>query len=410
MRRIFTYALMLCCLIISSVASAAQVTDAKWGVSADNVVRIVIDSTAPVTYSVDAESRLLTLTVDAPYKEEINCSEKVRSTLVPSMQTVSMGDKTVIKLALTKQITAADYKSFTLKADPTTKRPDRVVLDITAAKSAAANNTVAANTSSSVKAPAVVSSKPVVSNKPTAAGSVPVVVKPVVKTDTDKKDRDKDKEKEDKKEEKKETPKKEVIKSDGKYRTSGGLKGKIITLDPGHGGSDPGAVGANGTKEKNITLAIAEKVEELLKKRGAKVYMTRTTDKDVFGPYASDVDELQARVNVAEKHDSDLFVSLHINSSVNKKIGGFSTFYYPKTSQDLKIAKAIQDQLTSNFGVDDLGVREANFYVIKRSSMPATLLELCFISNPKEEKLMNSKWFQNKTAKLIAEGIEEYFE
>lgn len=410
MRRIFTYALMLCCLIISSVASAAQVTDAKWGVSADNVVRVVIDTTAPVTYSVDAESRLLTLTVDAPYKGNINRSEKVRSTLVPSMQTVSMGEKTVIKLALTKQITAADYKSFTLKADPTTKRPNRVVLDITAAKAAAASSTVAANTSSSVKAPAVVSSRPVVSNKPTAVGSVPVAA-PVVKTDSDKEDKkDKDKDKEDKKEEKKETPKKEVIKADGKYRTSGGLKGKIITLDPGHGGSDPGAVGANGTKEKNITLAIAEKVEELLKKRGAKVYMTRTTDKDVYGPYASDVDELQARVNVAEKHDSDLFISLHINSSVNKKIGGFSTYYYPKTSQDLKIAKAIQDQLTSNFGVDDLGVREANFYVIKRSTMPATLLELCFISNEKEEKLMNSKWFQNKTAKLIAEGIEEYFE
>lgn len=408
MRRIFTYALMLCCLIISSVASAAQVTDAKWGVSADNVVRVVIDTTAPVTYSVDAESRLLTLTVDAPYKENINRSEKVRSTLVPSMQTVSMGEKTVIKLALTKQITAADYKSFTLKADPTTKRPNRVVLDITAAKAASASSTVAANTSSSVKAPAVVSSKPVVSNKPTTVGSVPVAV-PVVKTDSDKEDK-KDKDKEVKKEEKKETPKKEVIKSDGKYRTSGGLKGKIITLDPGHGGSDPGAVGANGTKEKNITLAIAEKVEELLKKRGAKVYMTRTTDKDVYGPYASDVDELQARVNVAEKYDSDLFISLHINSSVNKKIGGFSTYYYPKTSQDLKIAKAIQDQLTSNFGVDDLGVREANFYVIKRSTMPATLLELCFISNEKEEKLMNSKWFQNKTAKLIAEGIEEYFE
>lgn len=382
MRRIFTYALMLCCLIISSVACAAQVTDAKWGVSADNVVRVVIDTTAPASYSIDAESRMLTLTVDAPYKGEINRSEKVRSTLVPSMQTVSMDDKTVIKLALTKQITAADYKAFTLKADPATKRPNRVVLDITAAKSAVTN------TSSS----AVSSGKPVVSNKPTASGSV-ATSKPVVKEDSDKK----------------EEAKKEVIKSNGHYRTSGGLKGKIITLDPGHGGSDPGAVGAEGTKEKNITLAIAEKLEELLKKSGAKVYMTRTTDKDVYGPYASDVDELQARVNVAEKYDSDLFISLHINSSVNKKIGGFSTFYYPKTSQDLKIAKAIQDQLTSNFGVDDLGVREANFYVIKRSSMPATLLEMCFISNPKEEKLMNSKWFQNKTAKLIAEGIEDYF-
>ena len=199
------------------------------------------------------------------------------------------------------------------------------------------------------------------------------------------------------------------IVGNGKFRTSGGLSGKIITLDAGHGGSDPGAIGSDGTKEKNITLAITKAVKELLEKKGAKVYMTRTTDVDVYGPNASDADELQARVNVGEKYNSDLFVSLHINSSVNKNVGGFSTYYYPKTSNDLRIAKSIQDQLTANFGVDDLGVRQANFYVIKRISMPATLVEMCFISNEKELVLMKGKWFQNKTARLIAAGIEKYF-
>lgn len=392
MRRIFTYAFMLCCLIISSVAGAAQVTDAKWGVSADNVVRVVVDTTEAASYSVDAEGNMLTLTVNAPYKGEINRSEKIRSSAVPTMQTVSMGDKTVIKLSVKKQLTAADYKAFTLRADPATKRPHRVVLDITSGRTVSSAAVAAGGASQGA---AVTGSRPVVSNKPTSGKAV--TARPVVK-DTPKKE-----------EAKKETPKKEPVKGDGSYATSGGLKGKIITLDAGHGGSDPGAIGAEGTKEKNITLAITKKLEEELKKRGAKVHMTRTDDKDVYGPYASDADELQARVSVAEKYDSDLFISLHINSSVNKKIGGFTSYYYPKTSQDLKIAQSIQDQLSSNFGVDDLGVREANFYVVKRSSMPATLLELCFISNPKEEKLMNSKWFQNKTAKLIAEGIEDYF-
>ena len=199
------------------------------------------------------------------------------------------------------------------------------------------------------------------------------------------------------------------IVGNGNFRTSGGLSGKIITLDAGHGGSDPGAIGSDGTKEKNITLAITKAVKELLEKKGAKVYMTRTTDVDVYGPNASDADELQARVNVGEKYNSDLFVSLHVNSSVNKNVGGFSTYYYPKTSNDLRIAKSIQDQLTANFGVDDLGVRQANFYVIKRISMPATLVEMCFISNEKELVLMKGKWFQNKTARLIAAGIEKYF-
>ena len=151
------------------------------------------------------------------------------------------------------------------------------------------------------------------------------------------------------------------------------------------------------------------RVKELLEKEGAKVYMTRTTDKDVYAPNASDRAELQARVNVAEKHNSDLFLSLHINSSVNKSVGGFSSYYYPKTDNDLKIAKAIQDKFAKNFGVDNLGVRQANFYVVKRCSMPATLLEMCFISNPNEEKLMKGKWFQKKTARLIVEGVENYF-
>ena len=201
-----------------------------------------------------------------------------------------------------------------------------------------------------------------------------------------------------------------AIKAKTKFRTGGGIKGKIITLDPGHGGSDPGAIGASGLKEKQITLEISMRVKELLEKEGAKVYMTRTTDKDVYGPNASDRAELQARVNVAEKYNSDLFISLHINSSVNKSVGGFSSYYYPKTDNDLKIAKAIQDKFAKNFGVDNLGVRQANFYVVKRCSMPATLLEMCFISNPKEEKLMKSRWFQKKTARLIVEGVENYFD
>ena len=162
-------------------------------------------------------------------------------------------------------------------------------------------------------------------------------------------------------------------------------------------------------KEKDITLEISKRLKKDLEKMGAIVRMTRSTDTEVAGPGASDVEELQARINVAEKNHSDLFVSVHINSSVNKKVGGFSTYYYPKTKYDAKVAKAIQDNLTENYGRDNLGLREANFYVIKRCSMPATLLELCFISNKKEEKLMRGNWFQTKTAKLIAEGIEKYF-
>ena len=357
-----------------------------------------------------------------------------------------------MRVPLRQSLSESHYKSFTLKQDPQTNRPFRVVLDIMPAQSSAkaqVQSSAKAPVQSRVKAPAqttapVVSNRPVVSSRPTRpAAKKPTVTQPstpakstasaaqssavkqteAAKTETKQttitsKKETKQPEKDTTKTEAKSSAAPKVVPvsskqtkivGNGKFRTSGGLSGKIITLDAGHGGSDPGAIGSDGTKEKNITLAITKAVKELLEKKGAKVYMTRTTDVDVYGPNASDADELQARVNVGEKYNSDLFVSLHINSSVNKNVGGFSTYYYPKTSNDLRIAKSIQDQLTANFGVDDLGVRQANFYVIKRISMPATLVEMCFISNEKELVLMKGKWFQNKTARLIAAGIEKYF-
>ncbi len=388
MRKIFLLMLTLCCLAISAVACAAQVTDVKWGVDKDNVLRFVIDMTEQANYKINLDGKQLTVTVDAELQNKNSRTSKMRSTLAPVMHIVPSGKQTLIKVPLTRAIQASDYKAFTLRKDPQTKRPPRIVLDITADKKL--NSVILPDKTNTDK------EKDVVGNKPTTT------------EEKSKKDKKKDK-KEDKKKNKDKDEELKVVKGDGNYATKGGLKGKIITLDPGHGGHDPGAIGPNGTYEKTVTLGIALKVRDMLVERGAKVYMTRSKDVDLCGAAASDVEELQARVNIAEKHNSDLFISLHTNSSLNKKVGGFSTYYYPKTKNDARIAKAIQKQLTEHFGVDDMGVREANFYVIKRCSMPASLLELCFISNKKEEKLMKGKWFRNKTAKLIADGIEDYF-
>jgi len=195
----------------------------------------------------------------------------------------------------------------------------------------------------------------------------------------------------------------------GEYRTDGGVKGKVITIDPGHGGSDPGAVSKKGTYEKTITLSMAKKLKAELEKMGAVVYLTRTADVDVAGKNAEDAAELQARVDIAENHCSDLFISLHINASVNKKASGISTYYYAKSDYDGKLANCIHKQLTTNFGMNDMGVRQANFYVTKRCCMPAVLMELGFISNIKEEKTIKGSWFQDKAMDLIAKGIREYF-
>ena len=439
MRKIFVLIALVCSLLVCAAAQAAQITDVKWGVNKEEVLRFVVDLTDNAGYAVDIEGSVLNLTVNASKGSQVAAQGNVKSALATSYQVVDKEHYTIVRVPLRQRLSESHYKSFTLKQDPQTNRPFRVVLDIMPAQSSAK-----APTQSSVKAPAqttapVVSNRPVVSSRPTRpAAQKPAVTQPSApvkstasaakQTEAAKKETKQTTitSKKETKQPEKDTTKTEAkssaspkvvpvsskqtkIVGNGNFRTSGGLSGKIITLDAGHGGSDPGAIGSDGTKEKNITLAITKAVKELLEKKGAKVYMTRTTDVDVYGPNASDADELQARVNVGEKYNSDLFVSLHINSSVNKNVGGFSTYYYPKTSNDLRIAKSIQDQLTANFGVDDLGVRQANFYVIKRISMPATLVEMCFISNEKELVLMKGKWFQNKTARLIAAGIEKYF-
>lgn len=190
---------------------------------------------------------------------------------------------------------------------------------------------------------------------------------------------------------------------------SGGLKGKTILIDPGHGGSDPGAVGLNRTYEKTITLQMSLKLRDALAQKGARVIMTRTTDVDVHSQNATAKQELQARVDVGQRANADIFVSVHHNASTNRDLGGISTYYTPKTKYDTMLATAIQRRMAAATSVSDKGIRTAEFYVTKRSSMPAALLEIAFISNPQEEALLNNMWFQNKIVASIVQGIEDYF-
>ncbi len=408
---------IICCLlfIIAVFACltgyAAEVTDVRWGVDRYNVLRLVVDMDSAPDYNISFEGQTMLVTVNAGLDEKVTRSFKMRSQLAQTMTVDGSGGKTVLKLPLSRTIGTQDYKAFTLKNDPVTKRPNRLVVDITADKTATPSVVIpkAAQTEDTAKPAVTRPAKKAAATAAQPAVTSPAATKPsavakpsrakvtIPKNTNNKKESDK-------KEEQK------IAKADTPYKTGGGIKGKKITLDAGHGGSDPGAIGANGTREKDVTLKITKKVQELLKKKGAKVSMTRTDDRDVYGPNASDVQELQARVNVAEENNADVFISIHINSSTNKKVGGFSSYYYPKTNNDARLAQAVQDRLVKSFGLDDLGIRKANFYVNKRSSMPSTLLELGFISNAKEEKLMKSNWYINKLAKSIAEGIEDYFE
>ena len=189
-----------------------------------------------------------------------------------------------------------------------------------------------------------------------------------------------------------------------------GVTGRTIVLDPGHGGSDSGAVGPSGVQEKDVTLAISQKVRAILQASGARVVMTRTDDSDVYGAYATDRQELQARVNVgAYTPGMRIFLSIHAYSFSSPSAHGTETFYYPRSDQDARLAQSLQDAMIAVNGLRDRGISEANFYVVKHSTVPSALIELAFISNYQEEQLLASPDFQNTMALAICQGLGNYF-
>ena len=193
------------------------------------------------------------------------------------------------------------------------------------------------------------------------------------------------------------------------FKFTQGLRGKVIAIDPGHGGTDPGAIGRMGTREKALNLSLGLQVKAMLEKAGAQVVMTRTTDVDVSSPDASDRDELRARTMIANNRRADVFVSIHHNSSPNGDLTGTSTYYYRKTLFDAMLAQSLQDAMLQTGGLDNQGVRTANFYVIKNTLMPAALVEVGYMSNPQEELACGSPQFQSKIAQAIVMGLDNFF-
>lgn len=186
------------------------------------------------------------------------------------------------------------------------------------------------------------------------------------------------------------------------------LAGKVICLDPGHGGNDPGALGPTGTMEKDNTLAIALLLRETLEKSGAIVVMTRDADTEVAGVGATDQEELSARVEVANQADADLFISIHNDAFTSNTTAGTTTFHYGD-KDSVKLANLIQQCLVERLGTKNRGSRFASFYVLRYTDMPSILIEVAFISNIVEEMLLSSVDGRNNTAESICEGILKYF-
>ena len=214
------------------------------------------------------------------------------------------------------------------------------------------------------------------------------------------------------------------------------LKGKIICIDPGHGGTDVGAIGHIGGKdvyEKNITLSIALPLRDMLTSAGAKVVMTRDTDKDVYGPWAdadpeldkvrqglvhcvmllwrsSDADpELQARCDIANEAHADAFVSIHIDSFSNSSVDGTTAYYNAKSSKDLLLAQMMHQATMNSLSIPDRGVKSNDFYVNVYTTMPSVLMEMGFITNDHRVKMLTSSWGPRGIAQSLFNGLVNYF-
>ena len=189
-----------------------------------------------------------------------------------------------------------------------------------------------------------------------------------------------------------------------------GLQGRKIVLDPGHGGSDSGAVGPNGLREKDATLAISQNVANILRNSGAIVTMTRDTDVDVYGPMASDRNELQARVDVGNRDaGNQIFVSIHCNAFTSPSAHGTGTYYFADSFRGQLLAESINAAIVEDTGLADRGPQTARFYVLRNSNMPAVLIETAFISNYQEEALLGDEEFRYRIALAICKGIGQYF-
>jgi N-acetylmuramoyl-L-alanine amidase len=218
---------------------------------------------------------------------------------------------------------------------------------------------------------------------------------------------------------------------------------RVVIIDPGHGGSDPGAIGPTGLKESEVTLKVALHLEELLKKAGIPTYLTR---------YKDDFISLEDRTNFANQKNGFVFVSIHANSTLNNRptaIGtetfGLSSKYIGASAKDvadrenrasrahpevdtdlasiigdleesanikysLDFANIVQKELLKYLKLENRGVKQAPFVVLKGVNMAAVIAEIAFISNPTEEKLLKNNEFSQKTAQALYEAISYYIE
>ena len=189
------------------------------------------------------------------------------------------------------------------------------------------------------------------------------------------------------------------------------LLNKIIYIDPGHGGTDPGTL-YRDIYEKDINLEISKLVRDELLKKGAVVYMTREGDYDLSFPYAYERkrSDLSNRIKLIEKTNSDMYLSIHLNSIDSSTWSGAQVFYNDINKENKIFAEIMQNSFAKNLN-SKRDIKEVNdLYMYKSTKTLGLLLEVGFLSNPNERYLLRQENYQKKIALSITKGVIDYYE
>ncbi len=182
---------------------------------------------------------------------------------------------------------------------------------------------------------------------------------------------------------------------------------RVVIIDAGHGGGDPGAIGITGTLEKDINLNIALKLQQFIEKNGGTVLMTRVDD-EMLG--TTKREDMKIRKKLREENSGDIFVSIHLNSFPKSNCNGAQTFYADNEESKV-LAEKIQKNMVKFLDEDNTRIAKklSDVYLLKKVNIPSIIVECGFLSNSKEEKLLADEQYQSKIAFAVYSGILEFF-
>jgi N-acetylmuramoyl-L-alanine amidase len=188
------------------------------------------------------------------------------------------------------------------------------------------------------------------------------------------------------------------------------LLGRIIYIDPGHGGADPGAI-YKDIYEKDINLEISNALSNLLTSKGAIVYMTREDDYDLAKPNIAERkrSDLSKRIRLINDSECDLYLSIHLNATTSKTWRGAQVFYDDVNAQNKILGQYIEESFKKNLGSKRKLKRVSDLYMYRVIDRVGVLLEVGFISNDNERYILKKKYYQEKISRAIATGVINYF-